>query len=204
MSITFSPENHEYLIDGVRVPCVSDILKAEHIIEDKFFKDDYGANKGRMIHDAIRMHLQGTMETPPQGIVGEYFEGFLKFATDFKINEIVYLETPLFSKRWNFCGTPDLFALIGKSLILSDWKSGASLHPATALQLAMYKILVEENQTRKVKEMMSVKLSPGKYSLGDPKIYNNPHSVNVAYGVINEYYWKKQHLRQIPEDTSVF
>jgi hypothetical protein len=53
MNINFNPENHEYLVDGSKVFCVSDILKAERIIDDRFLKDEYCAERGKLIQEVI-------------------------------------------------------------------------------------------------------------------------------------------------------
>lgn len=58
--------------------------------------------------------------------------------------EIVATEMPLVSEKYQFGGTPDAIGRLGGELVLLDWKTSNGVYQDYLIQLAAYKVLIEE------------------------------------------------------------
>lgn len=58
--------------------------------------------------------------------------------------EVIASERVLFSERWLYAGTTDLVAIINGKKCVADFKTSSGLYPEMAIQLAAYRIALEE------------------------------------------------------------
>jgi hypothetical protein len=138
--LTFDAGPHEYRVDGVLAPSVTQILSAVGA-GWRGPSNEMALARGAALHESVRLYHAGTFDAKNQTdgwteIVKPYFDGFTRFMADtgFKIENC---EVMVFNQRLFYAGTLDLVGkLHGKTVIL-DLKTGNG--PASAgLQLAAY------------------------------------------------------------------
>lgn len=190
-------DKHIYRVGGVVYPGVSEILDGAglvHYPNTQQVKDK--AELGTNVHLAIKMFLRGGLDETQNFDGKEYFEGFMVGFKRYGFKPQV-VEQHLFSKKYGFCGTPDLLDTEG---ILWDWKISAVIHPAVELQLASYKILFEENGY-KVKERRGLQLSPG-----GCKVYPYKEKIDEYQflNVLGTYRWIAKNQKIITPEMSCF
>lgn len=131
---TFNDETHEYKIDGVVVPSVTQVLNS---VFPRFAVDPYYLQRGSVIHACCAMLLRGEdFEFDPQ--VTGWILAAKKFISEVK-PEVLAVEKQFYSERHGFAGTIDARIMIGDQPMLLDWKSSTSGNDL--MQLAGYSIL---------------------------------------------------------------
>lgn len=94
------------------------------------------AGKGTTIHRIAEKLLHGESVPIPEGLEG-YVEACVRFLDEYEI-EPVLSETAVVNRSVPYAGTLDLVGdMLGQRWLL-DWKTGKSVYPETALQLAAY------------------------------------------------------------------
>lgn len=114
-------------------------------------KRDEAADAGTLAHSLIEADLHG--DNPADLLVNvaedtrikaqNAFKQFEKWRTQSGIR-IIATEMPLVSERYQFGGTPDAIGLIGDEVVLLDWKTSNGVYQDYLIQLAAYKVLIEE------------------------------------------------------------
>lgn len=102
----------------------------------RFETRDAAAVRGTNVHAIAQRLAAGEELDVPEELIG-HVDAYLGFVRDWQPVEIL-VEAPVFSRRWRYAGTPDLFATLadGKTWIL-DWKTSAKgIFPDNVLQLA--------------------------------------------------------------------
>lgn len=145
MAFEYKAVEHEYWVDGVRYPSVTQILSGLGLTPDYSGLDTFYRDRGTAVHACIRMHLDGDeIDWDFEGAdeVKPRFEKFLWVKEEYQLHEILY-EEPMYSKLYGYAGTPDLVAWSGKLKALTgwDWK-GNSCEPGHALQFEAYAELI--------------------------------------------------------------
>lgn len=149
-TIEFLEEQHIYLVDGVIVPCVSNILAYK-------FNDYSGVNrevlqraseKGTELHKAIEDFEQ-------QGIKSDLreFKNYLFLKKQFKFENIANELPVLYEKggRVLFVGTLDQIITIDGKLGINDFKRvSAPNKNKIAYQLNLYKMAYEQSYGKKI------------------------------------------------------
>lgn len=136
MELTFEPEKHEYKLDGVSVPSVTQILVKSGIVDTIWYTEN-GCARGDAVHKAIHYHDQDDLEWDSlDEIVKPYVEAWIKFRTDVHF-EIIKSEESVYDPIYRYAGTYDKIGFLGPKNIILDIKTGAP-HQANALQLAAY------------------------------------------------------------------
>lgn len=132
----YNPDTHEYFIDGVRVPSVTEIIPPPDF---SFVSPEYLEQcriEGEEDHSKIRMYFD-THDTFGDPYL-QRFEAFLK-ENEGELGRLIMYETPQFSNKHRFAGTPDI---IFEHAIL-DVKRKPNNTKRHALQLAGYSLLVD-------------------------------------------------------------
>lgn len=148
--VEFIPETHQYLVDGILTPCVSNILA--------FKFNDYGAvsrevlqrasERGTELHEAIeRYEQEGTQSELKE--FKNYL--FLKKAHGFKN---IANEVPVIYEKDGtvlFVGTLDQIIEIDGKLGINDFKRvSAPNKQKIAYQLNLYKLAYEQSYNKQV------------------------------------------------------
>lgn len=120
-------------------------------ISNLYEKRDEAADAGTLAHSLIDASLHG--DDPADLLVNVADETRIKAQNAFKQFEkwreqsgikIIATEMPLVSERYQFGGTPDAIGQIGDEIVLLDWKTSNGVYQDYLIQLAAYKVLVEE------------------------------------------------------------
>lgn len=132
--LKFDAGRHEYSVAGVRLPSVTEVLKAQGILrhwsDDPFYRD-----RGSAIHAAAEILLTGgELEEASIDPAIEPFLGSLRLWIDETRPEPVLVEQPLADTVYGYAGTPDLVVIEG---VLYDFKSGGE-ERGHSVQLAAY------------------------------------------------------------------
>jgi hypothetical protein len=102
---------------------------------------DASADLGTAVHAAIeaRVHGQPCPALSPELEAGAqaYLDGFSQFVTA-RRPRFVTSEATVFSRRHGYAGTLDAVCVLDGTLTLLDVKTGKSVYPEVALQLAAY------------------------------------------------------------------
>jgi hypothetical protein len=93
------------------------------------------SRRGTAVHKGLEQLAAGVEVDVPEPYVG-LVDAYLRFVEEWQPRELL-VERPVFSRRWRYAGTPDLIADLadGKRWLL-DWKTGTTIRPEYALQLA--------------------------------------------------------------------
>lgn len=82
------------------------------------------ALRGTVVHEYADRLAGGEDVTPPDEYVG-HVDAYLEFVREWEPTEL-YVEAPVFSRRWRYAGTPDVIArLADERTWLLDWKTAA-------------------------------------------------------------------------------
>ena len=180
--LEFNKERHEYKLDGVILPSVTQVIKSAGLVDDTFY-DDYSCQRGSAVHLATALYDEGTLDesTVADEIKG-YLVGWVKFLKESKFKPEA-IEKRLSHQIYSYAGTIDRIGLLNGRQVICDIKTGA-LMPTVGVQLAAYKNLTEaDNNT------YAIKLNTdGTYAL---KKYSAQADWMVFMACLNLYNWKK-------------
>jgi hypothetical protein len=110
------------------------------------------ADVGKLVHAFAEAYLKGDKASaePKQKLTPEELAQYHNGVSAFKLwmkdheVEIIASERVLFSKRWMYAGTTDLVARINGKKCVADFKTSSGLYVDMSLQLAAYRIALEE------------------------------------------------------------
>jgi len=141
--LVFNEEKHEYLVDGERLPSVTEIINS-------FLAPfQWDMSRGRAVHKACQYYDEGDLDEDTLDVeVIPYFEGYKKFKSE---HEIIWeaIEKPVYHRVFRYAGTPDRWGMIDGTRTLLDLKSG-SVPPFAKYQLAGYADMLDYNLERRV------------------------------------------------------
>lgn len=104
--VEFTADGHIYTLDGLILPSVTGILKAEGFIDDRFF-DDYSRDRGTYVHLATHMDDMGDLDDDTvDPVIVPYLKAWRRFKKEsgFVVEQS---EISLASKAYNYAGTID-------------------------------------------------------------------------------------------------
>ena len=121
------------------------------------------AEFGRECHDYARIINQGKGHEINLDKIEPILQGKVKWYRDWwfeNIEEVILSEENIFSKKFQYQGTPDLIAKLKgiKSLAVIDFKTGNNIYRDTDYQLSAYKEAVMEDKGIKVKDRIILHL----------------------------------------------
>jgi hypothetical protein len=141
--LEFNAERHEYKLNGVVIPSVTQILKAAGLSDFSGVNADLlqrSANFGTAVHKAIELRSKGTLDN---NSVDEGLKSYLlqwdAFASQFKF-ESKKQEIVLCHESLKFAGTIDNLGEIDGVETLIDVKTGTP-RPSDIIQLCAYGML---------------------------------------------------------------
>lgn len=152
--IFFDEQEHLYLVDGVEVPSVTEILSPLHRSYGKVNPSilEYAANRGKAVHEALEVYdLGGELEATPE--TAPYIQAYLDWVQVYKptwtgVEQIVFCE-----EGW-YCGTFDRMGYLNDGkLAIVDIKTSQPTREAyvsVCLQTAAYALAVMSESNFKV------------------------------------------------------
>lgn len=127
--ISFDAEKHEYIVNGNVVPCVSDIIAVygKEIEEGDDLENtmEAAAERGTVCHKVLEMLLGGREPEYPSAYE-MYVDAIRLFLSEHTILPLA-IETPIYSEKYGYAGTPDLLCYFDGVLSLLDYKFVAQI-----------------------------------------------------------------------------
>jgi len=191
--LTLDQETHIYKVNDRIIPGVTSVL--QHIVGVKPYWTEWHRQKGAAVHHAIHLHVQNKLDwsTVDERIKGR-IEAFQLFMSDTGYT-VIESEMKLFSKRYQFAGTLDLWMadmnLKRNMTFIADIKP-PSPEPIVELQLAAYSLLLgERNAHSEIKKACAVCLKDnGRYSLD--WVPNLRRSQSIFLSFLTSSNWLKE------------
>lgn len=175
--LTFIPETHTYLVDGVEVPSVTQVLRDSGILDYRFVNQEVlhrASRFGTAVHRATELWDKGTlnMDTLAPALL-PYLEQWIAFRKDFGfVPELIEYQD--YSRKYRFGFTLDRRGMFGKSSFagkraLVDIKTGIDL-PGFRIQTGAYDGAHNELFPKeKIKIRVCVLLGPDSYKIEEHK-----------------------------------
>lgn len=184
LSMEFNPEKHEYRVNGVVVPSVSEIIKEVLLLNVQFSGDTTKMDIGTKAHLTTQYYDNDELdESDLHPTLQNYLQAWKSFKKDFN-PKFELIETMFYHKRFRYAGTIDRYAVVNGSRLILDIKTGREYvwHP---IQLEGYKFLLEDNGYE-VDRTACVYLTPeGTYK------YREHKSPNLFLACLSVYNFKK-------------
>jgi len=177
MTTTVQAHRQYHLMDGTRVPSVTQVLGIldkgglahwawELGLQNRDYRAvrDLAGRVGTLTHALIAGSLTGATPLPnnysPQEIAQaqKCLAKYQAWAQETPFEPIM-IETPLVSEEFKYGGTPDLLAEIKGEFVLLDFKTGGAVYPTYFYQLAAYGQLLKE-QGWPLSDIRIVRISP--------------------------------------------
>lgn len=184
MRLIFIEEGHRYLLDGVEIPSVTQIIKPLYDFSGiSQARLDYASERGTAVHKATELSdMDDLDEDALDPVIVPYLDAWKKFRFEMGV-EIIGMEQQLYSTTHKYAGTFDRIAVIDGDSWLLDIKATASLSPAVGVQLAGYAGLTT------VKRRGAVQLLPsGEYRL---KEYSSKSDWPTFLSLLTVFNWIK-------------
>lgn len=143
--LTFDPVAHEYRVDGAKVRSVTETLDLAGLYPPMTQAAEAAMVRGKAVHLATQLWDEGCLdESSVDPRIAGYFAAYRKFKAESSV-EILLIEQPVASRTHSYAGTIDRLVLFpsGMSGVL-DIKTGESVDPVTAAQLAGYEMALHE------------------------------------------------------------
>ncbi len=144
-TLQFDEPAHRYLLNGVAVPSVTQVLAARRLYKGDEFWTDEARARGVAVHIATELWDQDDLDdsTLAPELSG-YLEGWKAFRAQTGC-QIELIEERFASTRWGCAGTIDRWVTQpdGKGQLI-DLKTG-QWQPAYALQIAAYRAMLAEH-----------------------------------------------------------
>ena len=146
LEFQFTEETHEYHLNGVRIPGVTEILENVGLSDFSMVPKETlerAQRRGTRVHKICELWDKGKLNLDALTLEDMgYLEAWREFLISRSINPELWLfnETPLYSKSLGYGGTPDRY-LVGR---LYDIKTGVK-EKAHGPQTAAYCQIIREN-----------------------------------------------------------
>lgn len=142
--LIFREKDHVYMLDGERLPCVSDLCRFLHkeiYKEAPQWQMDAAACRGTAVHAATEsLDTQGTASIPEE--YAPYVEGYRAFHAEHSVRwELI--EKPLYHPTLRYAGTVDRYGEVDGEKSLMDIKTTYSVYkPLCKAQLNLYRLML--------------------------------------------------------------
>ena len=185
--LEFLSETHQYLVDGMLVPCVSNILAFKFNEYSGVSREvlKRASDRGTELHKAIE-------DYEVQGISSDLqeFKNYLFLKKQFKFENIENEVPVLYENdgRVLYCGTLDQVISMDGKVGINDFKRvSAPNKNKIAYQLNLYKLAYEQTYKKKIDFLSYTHLRETVR-----KFNQLPINEEVALNLVNEYYQQKE------------
>jgi len=162
-TLHFDEGKHRYTIDGAPVPGATSILR--DVLGNQFESvDPVYLDWGSAAHGLYDLLAQGKDMSKVRGRLSGNVEGWQAFM-ETTGTEIIESEIRVGSAKHKYAGTLDLLARINDKLTVVDFKGSRS--DRDKLQMAAYKVALQETRGIEVDQMVSVEINAdGSWTMG--------------------------------------
>lgn len=185
MSLEFIEEGHVYLLDGVEIPSVTQIIAPLYDFAGiSAARMEYASARGKAVHRATELYdMDDLDEAALDPVIFSYLEAWKRFKSENKV-EITGMEQMLHNEKHSYAGKFDRTAVFDGGKWLLDIKATAALTPAIGVQLAGYGGLLDGTERRG-----AVQLKPdGTYRLQE---YTSRSDWPTFLSLLTIYNWRK-------------
>jgi len=155
-------DEHEYYVNGVRVPGVTEVLG----VDDRWF-DEVSTVRGQHVHMACQFLDEGKLNWKT---VAPDYEPYVNAYVDFRKNhpwEVVLSEHTAYCPTYRYAGTLDRLFKRGPSMRLVDIKTSEQPQPWWKYQLAGYYGLIATEYPHALRYTLQLSRK-GTYTLNPP------------------------------------
>lgn len=142
--LTFREKDHVYMLDGERLPCVSDLCRFLHreVYKDApLWQMEAAAARGTAVHEATEaLDAHGTAS-----IAGEYQPYLLAYKAFLQDYRPAWdmIEKPLHHPEYRYAGTIDRYgALLGEAALVDIKTTYTVYKPLCRAQLNLYRLML--------------------------------------------------------------
>lgn len=199
MSLTFDPAAHAYAWSGRPVPSVTQVIgEANDLSMVPRETLDRKTEIGVALHSALSLYWRDDLD--PDSVdptVRPYLDGIIDWidrAVTMDGFVIHGFETPLYSPRFGFAGTPDFWGEYRDGFLVADPKTVAGkIGPHVGLQLAAYRQLLVEafGEQWRAAHMYALHLDPD--GRCKPVAMTEPAAWSVFAGALSWWKWRRKH-----------
>ena len=195
--LTFDKEAHIYRWNGEIVPSVTQILKPLSALSYGTIPSAvlaHAADRGTAVHNATWFYDQDDLdESTLDPEVAPYVAAYIEWR---KVSgfEIETIETPVYSERLRYAGTPDRVVRKGRKEGILDIKTTLRLEMGVGPQTAGY--LEAENEQRRawhgdlLRYRWALQLkSDGRFELTE---MTSPEDIGEFYALCHHHHWLKK------------
>lgn len=192
--IEYNDERHEYKINGVVAPSVTQVI-APLAPDFSFINSDMlkrASNFGKAVHAACEFEDYGTLdESSLDPALIPYLNAWRKCKADLRI-VVGHNEEIVFSKAWHVAGRLDKVVEMNNRMAIIDIKTCSTLHRVIGVQLAGYELCARDmgkvSGVREI-ERYAVRLKEnGDY---DMKKYEDPTDKDAFIACTQLFHWRK-------------
>lgn len=185
--LEFNSEKHEYRLNGVIVPSVTQIIG---------FLDDYSgiskdtmehaAQRGNAVHLATALYDQDNLdEQSIDSVIRPYLDGWIKFKKESGFIPTT-IEQRVFCAKYLYAGTLDRLGLISAAQWVLDIKTTSKLMPSSGPQTWGYANCIDSKSP--VRRGVVLLKSDGSYLFDEKKDQSDK---TVFMSALNLYNWKR-------------
>ena len=186
--LTFNEAGHQYMLDGVELPSVTQVLGPyESWSSVPAAMLEAARDRGHRVHAACALDLLGTLDDDTvDDEVAPYLAQFRRFLVESRF-EAVLSEHRVWSAKLGYAGTLDLYGDLpnAKSALL-DIKSG-SLPRSVGPQTAAYARALNESAGMVTRSRWCLLLTPEKYAL---KRFDDPRDEKIFLAALLLHQWR--------------
>ena len=194
--IEFNEERHEYRVNGVIIPSVTQVLSSVGLPDLSGIPADlleWKAGLGTAVHRAIELDCYDDLEESSlHPDVKPYFAGYLQFKKDSGFVPGV-AECRIYHSKYNYAGTADTIGTMGTKadLTLVDYKSGLVDKLCVGPQTAAYvEGWMDAGEFALIKRRYALKLNKdATYRLIR---LDNKMDFQIFLNALNIYKWRNQ------------
>ena len=188
MNLTFNEANHEYRLEGIKIPSVtqiiggaglSDFSKVNPELLERAKKFGTAAHSATYLYDKGNLNIQAL-----DPALEPYLEAWILFKRDFGITKFTEIEKQVYSTKYQYAGCLD--RLWEDTLI--EIKTCTTIPKTTGLQLVGYQGAYEEMYKVKIKRRICVQLLDGIYKMEE---YKEKSDFRVFTSCLNITNWRK-------------
>ena len=188
MNLTFDESNHEYRLDGIKLPSVTQVLQGAGLSDFSKVNPELleRAKKfGTATHITCALFDDNRLDMKSLDPALEpRLEAWILFKRDFGITEFKEIEKQVYSTKYQYAGCLD--RLWEDALI--EIKTCTTIPKTTGLQLVGYQEAYEEMHKVKIKRRLCVQLLDGTYKMEE---YKSKSDFRVFTSCLNVINWRK-------------
>jgi len=188
--LVFTEDPHEYHLDGVRIPSVTEIIGM--LTDFSFVPKDVlerASTFGRAVHKAIELYENDDLDESMLSLpLVPYLDQYKRFVSETGFTA-THTEERVYSERYRYAGTLDLAGMLNHQDAIIDTKTVSVLHPAVGLQTAAYDhAFCEMHGLKKRKRRFALQLSDTRYRLVE---YKDQHDFTYFAAALSLHTWRK-------------